>query len=93
MGSKKSVSDFEEEDLTQLPNENAELIKNSQWGVRKSNNELGKGEYREFVIDRSISQKEIDTMIDRIADEFQKNESSAESYELGIEEYQNSVGR
>ena len=55
-------------------------------------NELEKAGYKEFIIGRSKSQQEIDTQIGRIADEFQKNESPEESYELGSEEYQNFGG-
>ena len=55
--------------------------------------EAEKGEYKEFIIDRSQPRPEIDTQIDRIADEFRKNENSEESYELESDEYQNSGGR
>ena len=92
MESKKGVADFEVgEGLIQLPNEN-EINYELASGIIKLTNELGKSEYREFVIDRSKSQQEIDTQIGRIADEFQKNESPEESYELGSEEYQNFGG-
>ena len=60
--------------------------------IRKLQSELEKGEYREFIIERSKSPHEIDTEIDRISGGFQQNESSEESYELEREEYRNYGG-
>ena len=54
---------------------------------------MGGSEYKEFIIERTKSQRDIDTQIDRVDDEFQKNGSSEERHELGIEEYRNSGGR
>ena len=41
-------------------------------------NDLGKIEYKKFIIGRAKSQNDIGTKVDRIADDFQKNESSEE---------------
>ena len=88
--SKKSAAEPEEGGgFIQLPNENVELIKNSQGGIRRMPNDLERSGYKEFIIDRAKSQQDIDTKIDRIDDEFRKNESSEESHELEREEYQN----
>ena len=43
-----------------------------------------------MIIDRSESQREIDTQIDRLDGEFQKNASAAESHELERAAFQNS---
>ena len=56
------------------------------------NKEVEEAEYKEFIIGRSKSHQEIDTQIDRIADEFQKNENSEESYDLQGEGYRNYGG-
>ena len=55
-------------------------------------NDLGKSEYTDFIIDRAKSQQWVDTQIDRIGDEFQKNESAEERHELEREEYRNTGG-
>ena len=49
--------------------------------------DLAKGEFKDFIIDRAKSPREIDTRIDRPADEFQKNESSDWIRELEREDY------
>ena len=45
-------------------------------------NGLGGSEFKEFIIDRAESPNEIDTQIDRVGGEFQKNGSCEESHEL-----------
>ena len=49
----------------------------------------GGSEYKAFIIDHAEFQQDIDTQIDRVADEFQKDESSEASHELEREEYRN----
>ena len=55
-------------------------------------NDLGRSGYKEFIIDRAKSQQEIATQIDRISDEFQRDESSEESYDVERGEYRNTGG-
>ena len=47
-------------------------VKNSQGKIRKLNGEVGKWEFEGLSVDRSKSQQEIDTQIDRLDDDFQK---------------------
>ena len=68
------------------------MIKNSQWGIRKLKNASEKSAYKEFVIEREKSRRDIDTQLDRIAGGFQKNESSEESHELEMDGYRNTGG-
>ena len=55
-------------------------------------NDLGRSGYKEFIIDRAKSHHAIDTQIDRISDEFQRDESSEESYDVERGEYRNTGG-
>ena len=58
--------------------------------------DLEESEFNDFIIARAKSHHEIDTQIERLADEFQKNESSDESsdesHELEREECQDATG-
>ena len=49
--------------------------------IRKFKKEIAIGEFKGFVVDRSKSQQEIETQIDRLADEFRKKASSDEIHE------------
>ena len=49
--------------------------------------DLGESEFKDFIFGRPKSQQEMDTQIDRLCDEFRKNESSEEIHALGREEY------
>ena len=51
-------------------------------------NDIEKSEFKDFVTDRTKSQQEIDTQLDRSDGGFQKNESSGGSRKLEREEYQ-----
>ena len=71
----------------QLPNGNDEEMKNLQRKNKKWKKEIEKGEFKGFIMGRSKSQKEIETRIGRLADEFQKKrkkkrkKKKKESYE------------
>ena len=45
---------------------------NSQGKIRQLKKEIEKGEFKGLIIDRSKSQQEVETQIDRLSDEFQK---------------------
>ena len=78
----------EEKVLTQQTEDGGKSIKNLEIQIKRTKTDLEKSEFKDFIIDRTKSQQEIDTQIDRLADEFQKDESSEESHELAREEYQ-----
>ena len=45
-------------------------------------NDLGKREFKDYIIGRAKSQQEMDTQIDRMADEFRKNANSGKIHDL-----------
>ena len=65
---------------------------NSQGKIRKLKKSIENGGYGKLIIRRSKSQQGVDTRIDRLSGEFQKNGNSEESPELERERYQDSGG-
>ena len=88
LGSNHIVAEFEEENILSQHSEDKEkAIKNSRIRIGRMENDLGKREFKDYIIGRAKSQQEMDTQIDRMADEFRKNESSEEIHELEREGY------
>ena len=57
-------------------------MKDHHGKIRKLKNAIERGDLKGFTIDRSKSQQEIDTQVDRLAGEFQVKESFEEIHEL-----------
>ena len=85
--SKRRAAEFGEENvLLQQTEDKEKLIKNLKIQIKTMENDLEKGEFKDFIIDRDKSQHEFDTQIDRLGDGFRGDESSEESHESEREE-------
>ena len=62
--------------IVQLTKAKEKEMKISQGKIKKLKQEIEKWVFNGLIIDRSKSQEQIDTKIDRLSDEFRKTESS-----------------
>ena len=83
LGNRKIAADLvEKEKIVQLQQEKGGGKKDLNFRIKEMKKEIGKGDFKGLITDRSKTQEEVNTQIDVSADEFRKFGNSEESQDV-----------